>query len=381
MNTSRFAFGIAGGLLFMAILGLDASITSRAMAQPPGVDSVIGRAIKALTGKDGKKSDGKAADEGADPVVRKAAPIDPDLITFTLSDGSTIAGKLDFTVIQLTTSYGMLTIPVDKILSFTPGLNSRKTLDKNIKELIEQVGSQQYNERELAKRELTDLGVAVRDEIRSALATDKNASRIKELKAILEKIDEDALEADEDSRQVKVGLVRRDTVATTKFTATGTISPNEFRIQSKFGQLTVKLADIQKATRPVQQVREITKSVTVSGQYIIQKRQLSTKFKVKRGDRITIRASGQLTMSPWGSNNRSTPDGDSNQYGWYVPGIPGGALVGKIGSNGQPFKIGSKHTFTAKRSGVLYLAIGMHSGQANSNFPGGYKAKIQLKRD
>ena len=56
-----------------------------------------------------------------------------------------------------------------------------------------------------------------------------------------------AIEAQEDSTLVQVDLVRRDTVMTTKFTATGTISPKEFKIQSKFGQLTVRLSDIQKA--------------------------------------------------------------------------------------------------------------------------------------
>lgn len=285
------------------------------------------------------------------------------------------------TEIQLTTSYGMLAIPMNKILSFTPGLDSREALDQNIKKLIETIGSEQYNDRELAKRDLIELGVAVQDELRTALAAEKNAGRIKTLKGILEKIEEESLDADENSTQTKAGLVRRDTVVTTKFSATGTISPKEFKIQSKFGQLTVKLADIQKAVRPVQQSLQITKSVDVGGQYIVQKSQLNTRITVKRGDRITIRGEGQLTMSPWGSNSRSTPDGDANQYGWYVPGIPGGALLAKIGTSGQPFKIGSKHTFTAKRSGVLYLAIGMNSGQSNSTFPGGYKAKIQLKRD
>ncbi len=376
INSSRTAYGVIRGLLVVALLGLGISLGSRATAQQP-LEGVIGRAIKALTGK----KDEKAAGEEAEPVIRKAPPVDPDVITFTLSDGSTIAGKLDVTEIQLTTSYGMLTIPVSKILSFTPGLDSRRSLDENIKRLIEQIGSEQFNERELAKRELTDMGVAVQDELRKALAQEKNDSRIKVIKVILEKIEEEALEADEDSRPAKVGLLRNDTVATAKFTATGKISPKEFKIQSKFGQLIVKLADIQKATRPVQQALEITKTVTVGGQYIIQKSQLSTKISVKRGDRITIRAEGQLTMSPWGSNNRSTPDGDGNQYGWYVPGIPGGALVAKIGTSGQPFKVGSKQTFTAKRSGVLYLAIGMNSSQASSTFPGGYKAKIQLKRD
>ena len=61
--------------------------------------------------------------------------------------------------------------------------------------------------------------------------------------------------------------------------------------------------------------------------------------------------------------------------------IAGYRVLAKIGSGGQLFMIGSKQTFIAKRSGVLYLAIGMSSAQSSSKFLGGYKAKIHLKRD
>lgn len=315
------------------------------------------------------------------PLIRKAPAIDPDLITLIASDGSTIVGKLDVTEIQLMTSYGTLTIPIQKILSLTPGLNSRPSLDDGIQLLIDKIGSLKYNERELARRGLTDLGMAVRAEIVRALATAKDPHRIRELNSILENIEQQVIEAEEEATTVQVGLVRPDTVVTSKFTATGTISPRQFKIQSKFGQLTVRLADIRKAIRPLQRAIEITKSVTVSGKYVVQKKSLNTDINVERGDRITIRASGQLTMTPWGSTSRSTPDGNASQFGQYRPGIPSGALMGKIGTGGKPFKIGSKHTFTATRSGTLYLAIGMSASQASSNFPGSYQAKIHLKRD
>ncbi len=314
-------------------------------------------------------------------LIRNAPPVDPDLITLTVSDGSTIVGKLDVSEIQLTTSYGTLTIPVRKILSFTPGLNSRRSLDDGIRLLIETVGSLQYDERELARRGLTELGVAVRDEIVSALVTEKNARRIKELQAILERIEEHESEDQQDQAAVPSSLLRRDQVVTAKFTATGTIAPQLFKIQSKFGPLTVSMADILKAHRPRRRAMEITTSVTVSGQYIIQKKQFSTEISVMRGDRMTIRAAGELTMTPWGSAARSTPDGNASRFGLYTRGIPCGALLGRIGLGGRPFLIGSQQTFTAKRSGTLYLAIGVDSSRSGNNFPGSYQAEIRLKRD
>jgi hypothetical protein len=40
-----------------------------------------------------------------------------------------------------------------------------------------------------------------------------------------------------------------------------------------------------------------------------------------------------------------------------MDGAPYGALVGKIGEDGEPFLIGSNYTFTATTSGDLYLAV------------------------
>ena len=75
----------------------------------------------------------------------------------------------------------------------------------------------------------------------------------------------------------------------------------------------------------------------------------------------------------------TTPDGAQN-YGWYIPGqIPSGALVGKIG-NDNFTKLGSKSTFTAERSGVLQLAIGMQADYQENQFPGKYTIKVRIQR-
>jgi hypothetical protein len=104
-----------------------------------------------------------------------------------------------------------------------------------------------------------------------------------------------------------------------------------------------------------------------------------TLIKVEAGDLITIRADGQLTMTPWGSSVRSTPEGTS-QCGWankskriYV-----GTLVARIGS-GDMIKIGSKAEFRAKRSGMLQLAVAMQSQYAGYAYPGEYKVKVTVK--
>ena len=55
---------------------------------------------------------------------------------------------------------------------------------------------------------------------------------------------------------------------------------------------------------------------------------------------------------------------------------PFGALVGRIGEDGEPFFIGANHTFTPAESGVLYLAVNDYLGYYDDN-SGSYWIFIQ----
>jgi hypothetical protein len=334
------------------------------------------------------KPSGKSKEAPAQPVSSIADPTepitDPDTVVFTLADGSKFAGKLNVKEIKLATSFGVLTIPTGKITGLIPGLDSREDLGKKVADLFEKLGSPQYSDREAAEKALLALGDSIREEARRRLE-DKNPERVKSIKKLLDKLEEIKAETeDEGPKKDARVLSRLDTIVTPAFTAAGRISPSEFQIISKFGQLTVKLADIQSIQRPTggAKATEIAKTVRVDGtQHIIQRGKLNTGVAVQRGDRVTLKADGQLSMSPWGDEMSSSPDGDGNQYGWYTNGdIPSGALCAQVGSSDKPFKVGSNYTFTAKRSGTLYLAIGMQSGVSGSTFPGGYNVKIRVER-
>jgi hypothetical protein len=364
-------FAVAGGVQF-AQQAVVVQIKEKAevVKDKPAAD-------KPASDKD--KSDKPDGDDngGAAPAP-VALPSDPDVVTMTLADGSKITGKLTIQEIKVNTSFGVLTVPISKIQSFTPGLESRSELASRVNGFIDKMGDAQYSNREQAEKALLAMGPGVREEIRRHL-DDKNAERVKNLKSLLEKLNE--LGSDDEEGKSTKTLSRHDMVVTPSFTAAGHISPDSFEVVSKFGKLTVKLADIQSLERPMQHETEIYKTVKVDGnQHIIQKGVLNTKVQVERGDRITIKADGNISMTPWGSEYTSGPDGDGNQYGWYVQNdIPSGALIGRIGSTDKPFKIGSSSSITAKKSGTLYLAIAMHPGQASSPFPGTYNVKIRVE--
>ena len=102
---------------------------------------------------------------------------------------------------------------------------------------------------------------------------------------------------------------------------------------------------------------------------------------VSKGDRLSLRASGQIGMTPWGGNRMSGPGGNAGTYGWYdqASSFPTGALGGRIGSTGKFFLVGERKSMVATRSGMLYLAVAIPQSYTNNNFPGQFKVIVHVE--
>lgn len=313
------------------------------------------------------------------PKDATASTADPEVLRIHLMDGSQIGGKLATRELEVETAYGKLTIPVTAIVSLTPGLGSHPQVGQNLDELIEKLGSPVFAEREAAQKALAAMGPSIRVKLARA-AEDTDTERRSRAKSILEEFDQADEEADNDEQSPAPRLIERDTIETVDFTVVGKIVPQEFEIASQYGVLKVKLSDIRRIERETTAKRDTQKTVTVEGTNLVMRNIKDSGVRLERGDKITITADGTITMTPWGNQALSTPDGAPN-YGWFVPNkISGGTLVGKIGPQGNVFRIGSKHTFTADRAGVLQLAVAMQGDPQNQQFPGEYRVKIRVKR-
>jgi hypothetical protein len=304
----------------------------------------------------------------------------PKYLKLHLFDGSIIAGDLSIPEINVETDFGKLVIPIDKIRSFSPGLDSFPDLSAKIVEQIKQLGSDDYKTREQAHKDLSAMGNKIQYELEK-FAADENAEIKRHVGEILKEIEEATEESeDEDFDQSEQPWIRQDTVVTADFTVVGKVSPTEFKMESKYGPLTVKLADVRKGEREVAAKESFRKSITVLGENLAQRSYKSTGIRVQPGDRITLKADGNITMTPWGTNARSGPEGAPN-YGWYIPNqIAGGTLIARIGEKGTAFKVGRQLTMVAKSSGVLQLAIGMQGDYSGDGyqFPGEYKVKLKI---
>jgi hypothetical protein len=84
-----------------------------------------------------------------------------------------------------------------------------------------------------------------------------------------------------------------------------------------------------------------------------------TGITVRKGDLISLSTSGEVQLSA-DANDVASPDG--SRAGRYaararMPRTLAGALIGRIGLNGQPFGIGSQTSITAPAAGQLFLGV------------------------
>jgi len=334
-----------------------------------------------------KKTDSGGATGGSDST--KTSPkkkTNPRRIRVFLMDGSVIAGELSVDSINVQTEFGKLTVPVTKIISITPGLDSHTKLAATIKTLIQTLGDDDYKAREQAHKDLLAMGPPIRD-IVAEYTEDKNAERKRHATEIVQKLDEMSEQSgfDEFGEESESNrkYVRYDLVETPEFTIAGKISPSAFQIESKYGPLKVSLNDIKRTEREYVGREVVSRRLTVPGQTLIQRGLKSSGIRVKAGDTIAVTATGRILMTPWGSSANTGPDGNS-RYSYYSVGSTrfyGGTLVARIGDSGSFEKVGSRRKFVAKKNGLLSFGIAMNNSYAGSNyyFPGNYKLRIKVQ--
>jgi hypothetical protein len=82
---------------------------------------------------------------------------------------------------------------------------------------------------------------------------------------------------------------------------------------------------------------------------------------LKKGDKVTVTATGKVRPSVTDPNVFATPDGVANrpdlrQYN-VIPNVNHSGLMGWIGDNGAPFPVGSRDEFVAPKAGRLFFGI------------------------
>ncbi len=376
----NLSFGLA--LLFGCLSCVQTLAQFQQIIQDPFAPPI--QAVQDVSPADDKKPAGDQTDENDETEVSDTAStkatetIGDQFVRFHMWDGLIVAGEIEGESITVKTEFGQLQIPIRQIKRFYPGLDSYPALKEKIEGLVAGLGDKDFDVREKSHRTLAGMGLMIRNQL-SGFADEGTAEQKKRLAELKKEIDEMLDEVDEDGEEIEKALIDGDTVVTPGFTIVGKIEQGEFMLQTKFGPLNVPLGDIKMADRSFNEVKEeIRKTVDVGAEAFFQRQPVATRIRVNKGDRISIKGDGTVQWTNWSTT--SGPDGLANQ-GQYM-GITSGTLCARIGTSGEPIKIGTKGNFVASKSGMLYLAIAIQDNYVNQQgyrWTGGYKAKIQVK--
>jgi hypothetical protein len=299
-----------------------------------------------------------------DPPTKPAAK--PAEVMAVFHDGTTIRKAVLQDGVEITTKYGKLAVPVGDVRRIEFGPHVSDDTAKKIDDLIKQLGSDQFPQREAASKELIALGVpALRPLEAAAKSADKEvATRAKAaLERIRETVPEERLKAKpDDVIHTRDGGV-----------LVGRITNSSFRAQTEnFGELTFKLANLRSIRSVAKSEAEVT--VEAAQFHANSEKWLDTGFMLEGDLDLIVAASGQVDLNPQNAGQAvAGPEGYNNGNN---NGRPYGILLGRIGETGEPFVIGKRYEGKPGQEGRLYVYI-VPTNNGNLQAPtGSYKVNI-----
>ena len=102
----------------------------------------------------------------------------------------------------------------------------------------------------------------------------------------------------------------------------------------------------------------------------------ATPLRVRKGDVLSFDASGEVRLNTAGTEVAGTAGARSQLLDPRAP-LPknyAGALIGRVGTNGEPFPIGDQQTVTMPADGILFLGINDSNLSDNQ---GGFRVNVK----
>lgn len=269
--------------------------------------------------------------------------------------------------LEVVTRYGKLTVPTKDIRRIEFGFRLPPETAKKVADLIKDLGSNNFQRRQDANKELLALGrLAYPVLLKEAKNTDLESNR--RAIALVEKIREKV-----PANQLRVKDY--DMIHTKEFAIAGRITSDAIKARSQhFGELQLKVPDLR-SMRSMAGSGEATVSVDATKYCSANNTTwLDTGFEVNAEVSLAITASGQVDLyaNQGGGQYLSGPEGNANvgRSGTYLP----GQLLGRIGTNGKVFTIGQRHDSTPTSEGKLFVRIVGINGSSGAS--GSFELKI-----
>jgi hypothetical protein len=292
----------------------------------------------------------------------------PNLAEVRFGDGSIVRMTLLQENIEVQTKYGKLTIPIQDVRRVEFGLHVPPDVKQQIAQSIKRLASDVYKERDLASKDLVQVGHFAYPSLqRASRSSDQEVAyrAVSVLKQISERVSPDLLK-----------LRDEDVITTTEFTVTGKITSQTIKAHSPhFGDVSLKLSELR-TVHLRQHGGKLDLIVDAAKHGSALDQWCDTGITVDAGQRIVATSDGSVDLWPQGPGQyMAAPKGfnTAGKGGQFMA----GALIAKIGENGKAFYIGDRYEGTASDEGRLYLLI--VPSPWNNASAGQFRVRIQTE--
>ena len=328
---------------------------------------------------------GRADDPPAKPKL--APPPAAPQFDFGFLDGSNVKVVVLEPAIGITTKYGKLVVPLAELKKVELGFRYPPGVESKLTAAVEKLAAAAYAEREEAGLQIYELKLYAGPMLKRA-AADANPERRQRAAVLLETVRRTVPAERVDAKDY-------DTVETAEFQLRGRLDAPSLKIRTKqFGEAEVSVAELRqfRSVAEAAPSDELTLDAAAFSKLNSQA-WLDTKVDVVAGSAVAVTCSGTIDQWPQEPGRyTSGPAGNGNpapnQRGVRVFGpnqvrttaAMSGAVVGKLGENGQPFLIGPSLKWdSAPEAGRLFLQIAP-SHWGNDNATGAYKVRVAAGR-
>ncbi len=291
---------------------------------------------------------------------------------FYLRDRGKVAGRPKLDVLTVDTRYGVLHVPTEELILVRFARRLADAERQRIETAIARLGAEDFAEREAAMEDLRKLGLVARKFLLEARkgADDEVRSRAANLLAELASTAPPPPSTEEDGLDPLLDD-EDDEVVTQRFTVRGRVKEERFTVECRYGGLELDATEI--AGIAFHPEKRTLRALEVSASRTVPDSWLNTKLSVAKGQKIVLRARGQVTVPNY--NLTSGPEGTTRYSGNTFQSFPMLSLVGKIGKNGKPFLVAKEYQGKASREGALYL--GLVPFRRNYAASGSYQVKVE----
>ena len=270
----------------------------------------------------------------------------PAEVTVRLDDGTVIRKAALRDGVVVVTRFGRLTVPAAEIRRIEFGFRLPPDVAREVEAAVKQLGSDEYPQREAAGKRLVALGARAYPALQAASrSSDKEVAT--RASAALDHIRKEV-------PAEQLSLPEQDVVYTRDCVLAGRVEGESLKARSaSLGELSLRLAELRSLHSAAVDRAEVSPDAAQFGG--APGKWADSGVTVEAGVGLALAASGRVDLVPAQAGQHV-----SGPAGYAAPGEGGyaaGALLGRVGEDGEVFVVGQGYQGRSAGGGRLYLRV------------------------